>query len=52
MTIEQTYRAATHKSALGFEQAVRYLPGGDTRTAAYHPPYPLTLARGDSPIRW
>ena len=25
------------------------MPGGDTRTASYHPPYPLTIDRGEGP---
>ncbi|MGE3798447.1 MAG: aminotransferase class III-fold pyridoxal phosphate-dependent enzyme, partial [Thermomicrobiales bacterium] len=29
-----------------FEVARRVMPGGDTRTVAFHPPYPLTIERG------
>ena len=52
MTIEEEYRRATPKSAASFERASRYLPGADTRTAAFHPPYPLTMSRGDGPYLW
>jgi glutamate-1-semialdehyde 2,1-aminomutase len=52
MTIETVYREATRGSARSFERATTCLPGGDTRTAAYHAPYPLTLTRGDGPYLW
>ena len=28
------------------------MPGGDTRAAAYFPPYPVTMARGAGPFLW
>jgi glutamate-1-semialdehyde 2,1-aminomutase len=42
------YRARTKGSAEQFEHARRVMPGGDTRTVAFHAPYPLTIshARG------
>jgi glutamate-1-semialdehyde 2,1-aminomutase len=52
MTIAIAYCDRTAGSARSFDKALEYLPGGDTRTAAYHAPYPLTLARGDGPYLW
>ncbi len=40
------YRRRTPRSAEQFESAKRVLPGGDTRTVAFHPPYPLTVSHG------
>lgn len=40
------YRTKTLGSAACAEQAKRVLPGGDTRTVTFHPPYPLTVAEG------
>jgi glutamate-1-semialdehyde 2,1-aminomutase len=40
------YRARTPTSATSAERAKRVLPGGDTRTVAFHPPYPLTVVEG------
>lgn len=51
-TVIDRYQAATARSAAHFEAATRVMPGGDTRTAAHHPPYPLTLARGDGAYVW
>ncbi|MGH7932168.1 MAG: hypothetical protein ACREQN_03265 [Candidatus Binataceae bacterium] len=39
--IEQRYRAQTPKSAEIGRRAERVMPGGDTRTMAYHPTYPF-----------
>ncbi|HYB89649.1 MAG TPA: aminotransferase class III-fold pyridoxal phosphate-dependent enzyme [Candidatus Binataceae bacterium] len=51
-TIEERYRTATPKSAAVGRRAERVMPGGDTRTSAFHRPYPLTIARGDGPFMW
>jgi glutamate-1-semialdehyde 2,1-aminomutase len=40
------YRRRTPTSAARFEEARRVMPGGDTRTVAFYPPYPLTVDRG------
>ena len=40
------YRARTPKSAELAEAARKVMPGGDTRTVAFHAPYPLTVDRG------
>jgi glutamate-1-semialdehyde 2,1-aminomutase len=50
--IEAAYRARTPGSAARQTRAEALLPGGDTRTAAFHPPYGLTIARGDGPYLW
>ncbi len=40
------YRRRTPRSGELFAAARRVMPGGDTRTVAFHPPYPLTVDRG------
>jgi len=40
------YRDRTERSRALHEAARRVLPGGDTRTIAFHPPYPLTILEG------
>jgi glutamate-1-semialdehyde 2,1-aminomutase len=50
--IEETYRAATPKSARCAERAEAVMPGGDTRSTTYHRPYPLAIARGEGPFLW
>ena len=51
-TILTTYRARTPRSARAFEEAQRYLPGGNSRQAGYWPPYPLTVTRGEGVYIW
>ncbi len=51
-SIEQRYRARTPASAAIGARAARVLPGGDTRSVTYYPPYPLTIARGAGPFLW
>ena len=40
------FRASSPRSAALFEEARKVMPGGDTRTVAFHAPYPLTVASG------
>src|SRR4051794_14933921 len=40
------FRERTQKSAEAATRAKKVLPGGDTRTVAFHAPYPLTVAEG------
>lgn len=47
MNEEQRYRLRTPASARHFEEARRYLPGGDSRSTLFYPPYPAVLDRGD-----
>ena len=44
---EQRYRRSTPASARQFEEFRRYLPGGDSRSTLFYPPYPAVLVRGD-----
>ena len=50
--IEKRFRTNTSKSAEIGRRAERVMPGGDTRTVAYHEPYPLTIACGEGPFMW
>jgi glutamate-1-semialdehyde 2,1-aminomutase len=50
--IEEQYRTRTPRSAERGEAAEAVMPGGDTRAAGYHRPYPLTLDRGEGPFVW
>jgi glutamate-1-semialdehyde 2,1-aminomutase len=50
--IERAYRQATPKSAELLERAARVMPGGNTRTASFYPPYPVVIERGDGPWVW
>jgi len=43
----QQYRARTPASGRQFEELRRYLPGGDSRSTLFYPPYPAVLVRGD-----
>ena len=40
------YQRRTPRSAALAERARAVLPGGDTRTVAFHPPYPVTTSHG------
>ena len=40
------YRARTPRSATAHDAARRVMPGGDTRTIAFHAPYPLAIDHG------
>jgi glutamate-1-semialdehyde 2,1-aminomutase len=41
------YRASSPRSAALHAAARRVMPGGDTRTIAFHAPYPLSVAHGE-----
>jgi glutamate-1-semialdehyde 2,1-aminomutase len=43
----QQYRERTPASGRQFEEFRRYLPGGDSRSTLFYPPYPAVLVRGD-----
>jgi glutamate-1-semialdehyde 2,1-aminomutase len=47
--IENRYRSATPGSAALIHRASSVLPGGNTRTTSYYPPYPIVLERGEGP---
>ena len=40
------FRASSPRSAALHAAARRVMPGGDTRTVAFHAPYPLTIVEG------
>lgn len=44
---EARFVAANPKSARAYEAAKRSMPGGNTRTVLFYPPFPLTLAGGE-----
>ncbi len=49
---EQRYVAANPGSKARIEKACRVMPGGNTRTVLYWPPFPLTIARGEGARVW
>jgi glutamate-1-semialdehyde 2,1-aminomutase len=50
--IAQRYRARTPRSAEAAGRAGRVLAGGNTRQAAWWPPYPLTIERAEGSLLW
>ena len=44
--IERRYLQRTAKTRENLETAKKYLPGGDTRSAAYYDPYPVFMEKG------
>jgi glutamate-1-semialdehyde 2,1-aminomutase len=50
--IEERYRRETPSSAALMSKAAAVLPGGNTRTTSFHPPYPVVIDRGDGPWLW
>ena len=46
------FAAANPKSWAEDEAAAAAMPGGNTRTVLFHPPFPLTLARGEGAFVW
>jgi glutamate-1-semialdehyde 2,1-aminomutase len=50
--IEARYRRETPTSAALMARAAGALPGGNTRTTSFHPPYPVVIERGDGPWLW
>lgn len=46
------YRQRTPRSLALHESARRVMPGGDTRTVAFHAPYPLAIASGAGARLW
>ncbi len=47
MTEEERYKLRTPASARLFEESRRYLPGGDSRSTLFYPPYPAAFERGE-----
>jgi glutamate-1-semialdehyde 2,1-aminomutase len=50
--LRRAYTDWTRTSAKLTEEARRYLPGGDTRSSAYYPPYPAFMSRGEGCRLW
>jgi glutamate-1-semialdehyde 2,1-aminomutase len=50
--IEARYRSETPASAALMRQAAVSMPGGNTRTTSFHPPYPAVIERGAGPWLW
>jgi glutamate-1-semialdehyde 2,1-aminomutase len=50
--VEMKFRKRTPKSAELTERAAKVLPGGETRSAVYHPPYSVVVDRGTGPRVW
>src|SRR5947209_15852894 len=44
--IEQEYRRRTPRSAALHDEVRVHMPGGDTRSATYYPPYPTFIQSG------
>src|SRR5271155_285745 len=49
---EELYAARNHKSRAQYEAACAALPGGNTRSAIYAEPFPLTMVRGEGAHLW
>jgi glutamate-1-semialdehyde 2,1-aminomutase len=50
--IEERYRRETPTSAALMQRAGNSMPGGNTRTTSFHPPYPVVIERADGPWLW
>ena len=46
-TEEELYRLKTATSRRFFTEARKYLPGGDSRSTLFYPPYPAVMDRGE-----
>jgi glutamate-1-semialdehyde 2,1-aminomutase len=46
--IQSRYIKSNTKSKQSYDQACKYLPGGNTRTVLYTTPFPLTFSNGES----
>src|SRR5580693_1069983 len=49
---EEQYAARNPKSAALYEEACAALPGGNTRSAIYAEPFPLTMVKGEGAHLW
>src|SRR5438128_4632286 len=49
---QEQYRAKNPKSLAQYEEACAALPGGNTRSAIYVEPFPLTIVRGEGAHLW
>ncbi len=44
---EELYRRRTPASGRAFQEARQFLPGGDSRSTLFYPPYPAVMDRGE-----
>jgi glutamate-1-semialdehyde 2,1-aminomutase len=51
-TVEERFLATTTRSRELYEQALKVMPGGVTRTSIYSEPYPIYAARGEGCRVW
>jgi glutamate-1-semialdehyde 2,1-aminomutase len=49
---DEAYLSRTPGSREWMGRAAAVMPGGNTRSAAHHEPYPLTITHGDGPLLW
>lgn len=49
---QEQYRAQNPKSLAQYEEACAALPGGNTRSAIFVEPFPLTMAKGEGAHLW
>lgn len=49
---ERRHTAANPKSAARHEAALEVMPGGNTRSILFYPPFPLTITRGEGARLW
>src|SRR5438552_16369975 len=49
---QELYRARNPKSLAQYQEACAALPGGNTRSAIFVEPFPLTMARGEGSRLW
>src|SRR5437870_8148292 len=49
---QELYRARNPKSLAQYEEACAALPGGNTRSAIFVEPFPLTMAKGEGSHLW
>ncbi len=49
---ETRYIAANPKSQAQYETACRYLPGGNTRSVLFYPPFPVVIDRAEGAMLW
>jgi glutamate-1-semialdehyde 2,1-aminomutase len=50
--IEERYRLNTPTSATLMSKAAAVMPGGNSRTTSFHPPYPVVIDHADGPWLW
>ncbi|MDH6594689.1 glutamate-1-semialdehyde 2,1-aminomutase [Variovorax sp. TBS-050B] len=49
---QRRFADANPASRAQFEAQARYLPGANTRSVLFYPPFPLTIARGEGAALW